>query len=103
MDDLFWTPHRRLYQTLHAANRATQHSLKEDLEKHYDWLLSNVSKFKPCSGTSRKAITDSTALIFKTGKIGVDQRLKHATLELAKLLVSPHDLLCNHTVYNTPR
>jgi hypothetical protein len=88
---LFWTPHSSLLHSLRAANQATLPSLKRDLERHHAWLLSNVGGFRPAGDEqTAKIVRESKHVLIqnRAGKVLMHVRLRQATIELGRLLVS---------------
>lgn len=87
---IFWTSHVKLLHALRAANQATLPSLKRDLDRHHGFLLKNVASFEPSTSESIRIVHENKHLLIQNvpGKILVDVRLRQATAELSKLLVS---------------
>jgi hypothetical protein len=85
----WWPPHGELLRDLRSA--AGSKDLDKRLDAQFEWLLNGLapsSGLRPRSADSKKKVLENKTVLLNSGKkIGIEERLRDATVTAAVLLV----------------
>ena len=84
-DTLWWQPHAKVYA---SASSSGGDGSSKALDKHEDWLLQLLAKFKRPNSTSKGAIENESHLESSGKKAPVETKLRPLVLQVSSHLVS---------------